>query len=341
MDLLRKILRLHRFRPQRVTLDLTYACNLRCVHCSAGCLARPDGRELTAAELQGLFEQLADAGANTLTLTGGEPLARPEWLEVAGEAARSFHLVLYTNATLVTEADARALAALRPYQVEVTVYGATEAAYEAVTGVPGSFGAFRGGLQRLREAGVRVAPKFLLLKENAQEWPAVWEEYGGCEGFRWDVQVSPRLDGDAGPCAHRATAEQMAALMAKAGVPRAEEPDRSARALPCDLGRAGCVITAYGDVWPCGLLPVVMGNVHERDFRSIWAGEGFRKARRMTLGQLAGCRTCEALAYCRPCWGLNLLEAGDPCRPSPESCRIARLKMAAAAAPSQDPTDRS
>ncbi len=329
MGLLRRLLRRSRLRPDRVTVDLTYACNLRCVHCSACCLARPDGRELTAAELLRLFGQLRAAGTTTLTLTGGEPLTRPDWAEVAREAARRFHLVFYTNATLISEPQARALAEIGPHQVEVTVYGATEATYEAVTRVPGSFAAFRGGLERLRAAGVRVAPKYLMLKENAHEWREVWDEYGGCEGFRWDVQISPRLDGDAAPCAHRAASEQMAALMAHAGAAVAE-PDRSAHTLPCDLGRRGCVVTAYGDVWPCGLLPTVMGNVRERDFGRIWAGRGFRGVRRMTLGQLPKCRDCDALAYCRPCWGLNLLDGGDACRPSPESCRMARLKMATA-----------
>jgi radical SAM protein with 4Fe4S-binding SPASM domain len=320
-----------RYSPLRVTLDLTYACNLRCVHCSATCMARPDDRELTAAELRGLFEQLRECGTRMITLTGGEPLCRPDWLELAAAAARCAQLVLYTNATLVTEADALVLAGCKPYQVEVTVYGVTEATYEAVTRVPGSFGAFRRGLERLRSAGVRVAPKFVMLKENEQEWQAVWDEFGGCEGFRWDVQVSPRLDADRAPCAHRASDERMAALMARAGTDRAAEPDRRAGALPCDLGRRGCVVTAYGDVWPCGLLPRVMGNVRERDFAAIWAGCGFRRARRMTLRKLQACRQCDALAYCRPCWGLNLLEVGDACRPSPESCRMARLKMAAAA----------
>jgi radical SAM protein with 4Fe4S-binding SPASM domain len=330
MKLLRKLLRRSHYRPERVTVDATYACNLRCVHCSATCLARPDGEELRTGELRVLFEDLAECGAQTLTLTGGELLMRRDWLEVATSAARRFRLVLYSNATLFTEADARALAALRPYQVEVTVYGASERTYEAVTGVAGSFEAFRQGLRRLDEAGVRVAPKFLMLQENAHEWRQVWEDYAGYEGFRWDVQISPRLDGDAGPCEHRAAAEHLTALMAQAGIPAAAEPDRSAGALPCDLGRRGCVITAYGDVWPCGLLPTVMGNVRETGFRSIWAGEAFARVWKMTLGELGKCRECDALAYCRPCWGLNLLEGGDACQASAESCRIARLKMAAA-----------
>ena len=341
MDLLRKLLRRPDYRPERVTVDLTYACNLRCVHCSATCLAQPEGEELMTGELRVLWQDLAEAGTQTLTLTGGELLTRPDWLEVAAEAARRFRLILYSNATLFTEADAKALAALRPYQVEVTVYGATEATYEAVSRVSGSFQAFRQGLRRLEEAGVCVAPKFLMLKENEHEWRKVWEDYGGYEGFRWDVQISPRLDHDAGPCAHRAAAEHISALMAQAGVPAAAEPDRSAGSLPCDLGRKGCVITAYGDVWPCGLLPQVMGNVRETGFRSIWAGEAFARVREMTLERLTQCRQCDALAYCRPCWGLNLLEGGDACLASAESCRLARLKMAAAApGPQSSPGDQ-
>src|SRR5207249_773565 len=70
--------------PLHVLLELTYRCNVRCVHCYlAG-----DEREMTLDELTPVLDDLAAAGCLILTLSGGEPLLRRDFFDVA-EAARA------------------------------------------------------------------------------------------------------------------------------------------------------------------------------------------------------------------------------------------------------------
>lgn len=67
-----------KFFPEQVVWEITYACNMRCIHCgtSAG-VPRPD--ELTTDESLALIDELAALGARGITLSGGEPLMRKDW----------------------------------------------------------------------------------------------------------------------------------------------------------------------------------------------------------------------------------------------------------------------
>ena len=69
--------------PLSVHLDITYRCNERCEHC----YLEHDGQdELTTAEIRGLVDQLAEAGVFFLTISGGEPLLRPDCFEIIAHA---------------------------------------------------------------------------------------------------------------------------------------------------------------------------------------------------------------------------------------------------------------
>ena len=74
-------------RPDGVTFELTYGCNLRCVHCYNP-THRALPHELTTSEICGLLNQIADLGVLTVTFTGGEPSVRPDIGEILHAARR-------------------------------------------------------------------------------------------------------------------------------------------------------------------------------------------------------------------------------------------------------------
>ncbi len=67
-----------KFYPQNCVWEITFACNMKCIHCgtSAG-KARPD--ELTTDESLALIDELTELGCEMITLSGGEPLLRKDW----------------------------------------------------------------------------------------------------------------------------------------------------------------------------------------------------------------------------------------------------------------------
>jgi len=80
--------------PLALIAELTHRCPLRCVYCSNPSEMTARGRELSTAEWMGVFQQAAELGVLQVDFTGGEPLARPDVVELAA-AARNAHL--YVN----------------------------------------------------------------------------------------------------------------------------------------------------------------------------------------------------------------------------------------------------
>ena len=159
--------------PVSATLELTRRCNLRCVHCYLGDQAeqhRLKDRELAAAAMKAAVSEWAQAGCLYLTLTGGEPLLRPDFPEIYRHAReRGLVVTVFTNGTLVTEEIAGLFREFPPRKVEISLYGATAATHDGVTGVPGSHARAWAGIRRLQGAGVRVALKTVLMKSNLAE----------------------------------------------------------------------------------------------------------------------------------------------------------------------------
>ena len=171
-------------RPIAATLELTRRCNLRCVHCYLGDQAeqhRRQPRELAAAAVRAALTEWAEAGCLYLTLTGGEPLLRPDFPEIYRHA-RELGLVVtvFTNGTLVTDEIAGLFRAWPPRKVEISLYGATAATHDAITGAPGSHARAWAGIRRLQAAGVRVALKTVLMKSHCGERAELERQAAAC-----------------------------------------------------------------------------------------------------------------------------------------------------------------
>ena len=96
-------------QPDHATIELTYGCNLRCLHCYNP-THRALPQELTTAEVCTILTQMAELGVLTVSLSGGEPSLRPDIETILRHARRTGLLVsLLSNATRMTPAFASLL----------------------------------------------------------------------------------------------------------------------------------------------------------------------------------------------------------------------------------------
>ena len=139
--------------PLGATFELTNRCNLNCAHCYINQPANDEvarQRELSTEQVKAIIDQMVAAGVLFLTLTGGEPLLRPDFTEIYTYARQKGLLViLFTNGTLVSEEIADLLNDLRPLNVDISIYGASSSVFEAVTRVSGTFSRCFTGIERL------------------------------------------------------------------------------------------------------------------------------------------------------------------------------------------------
>lgn len=272
-----------------VLLELTYRCNLDCVFCynDLALSGRPLGRERYLS----LLDELRALEVLHLILSGGEPLAHPDFFAIGARGRElGFAVRIKSNGHALRGELARRLRSeVDPFLVEVSLHGAAPASHDRQTRVPGSFERLLGNLEEMRALGLRVKLNCTLTAWNEGELEAMFElaERLGLP-LQFDPEVTPRDDGDRGPLSIQASREGLIRLFtlqreraagAGAGpVPAvAREGDQVAGPAPaagkhCGAGSSSLTIDPYGNVYPCVQWRVPVGNLHEAKVAELWAG---------------------------------------------------------------------
>ena len=138
--------------PICLTWELTYACNLACVHCLSSSGKR-DPRELSTAQCKAIIDELQRMQVFYVNIGGGEPTVRPDFWELVDYATEHHVGVKFsTNGVRITAEVAARLAASDYVDVQISLDGATAQVNDAVRG-EGSFAMAIRALENLAEAG--------------------------------------------------------------------------------------------------------------------------------------------------------------------------------------------
>jgi len=328
--------------PLSGSIELTFRCNLNCVHCycnlPAGDTEATD-RELSSDEIRSIVDQIVAEGCLWLCFTGGEPLLRPDFLDIYSYAkSKGLIVTLFTNGTLIDEHIADFLAEWPPRRIEVTLYGITEQTYEAVTRVLGAFARCWRGIELLLERGLPLVLKTTVTTLNAHEVPQI-REYANERGlrYRYDPLLIPRLDGSKEPTRFRIPPQQVVELdrLDEARVEALRElGDKYQGSIDgdelfgCGAGRNGFHIDPYGDLGLC-----MANRYHTYSLRKGSFEEGWREyapsVRALTVEGQPGdgeCRSCSKIALCGQCPAWSYLEHGDLSSRVEYLCEIAHLR---------------
>lgn len=264
-------------QPFSALLELTYRCNWRCVFCYNP--RHFDRNRLSAAEWEVVLDDLRGLGTLIVTLTGGEPLTHPEFLEIARAVrSRAMALRLFTNGTLIDDRMARHLAELSPMGVEMSLHGATAETHDKTTARSGSFVALLEAVDRLKRLGIPLVLKTPLTRLNESELDGMFALTREREvTYRVDATLTPRDDGDVTPLGYRASPEAIERLMKTifSGAPPPLE--RSPGDVNCGVGRVTLAIDPEGNVYPCvQWRRTSLGNVRETRLKDLWHGSSAR-----------------------------------------------------------------
>ncbi|MGW4561222.1 mycofactocin radical SAM maturase [Streptomyces sp. NPDC004561] len=138
--------------PICLTWELTYACNLACVHCLSSS-GRRDPRELTTDECKAVIDELERMQVFYVNIGGGEPTVRPDFWELVDYAtAHHVGVKFSTNGVRITPEVARRLAAGDYVDVQLSLDGATAEVNDAVRG-EGSYDTVLRAMENLAAAG--------------------------------------------------------------------------------------------------------------------------------------------------------------------------------------------
>jgi len=138
--------------PICLTWELTYACNLSCVHCLSSS-GRRDPRELTTAQCRAVIDELQRMQVFYVNIGGGEPTVRPDfWALLEYATAHDVGVKFSTNGVRITPGRARQLATSDYVDVQISLDGATAEVNDAVRG-PGAYDTALRAMHNLADAG--------------------------------------------------------------------------------------------------------------------------------------------------------------------------------------------
>ena len=329
--------------PVNGTIEVTNRCPLECKHCynnlpMGDFVAR--AREMTLDEHKRLLDELAELGCLWLLFSGGEIFARRDFLDIYAYAKRKgFLITLFTNGTLITEKIADFLADLRPFTIEITLYGGTRETYEKLTGIPGSYDHCLRGIDLLLERKLPLKLKTVALSINKHEIPLMRQMATdrGVE-FTFDAMINPRIDCSASPLAVRLKPSEIVQLDLE-NLERVSEWRRLARdhgspvtvegesrqIYECGGGLNSFAVDPYGDLSICVLSHVDRYNVREGNFREGWEKYLLAVRTRKTT-RPTKCNGCGLKSMCGMCAANGELENGDAESPVDFLCQVAHLR---------------
>jgi mycofactocin biosynthetic radical S-adenosylmethionine protein MftC len=300
--------------PICLTWELTYACNLSCVHCLSSS-GRRDPRELTTAQCKSIVDELERMQVFYVNIGGGEPTVRPDFWELVDYAtAHHVGVKFSTNGVKITPDVAARLAASDYVDVQISLDGASAEVNDAVRG-RGSYETALTAMQNLADAGMAgFKISVVVTRHNVSQlddFKAMADRFGaqlritrlrpsGRGADTWN-ELHPTKD------QQRELYDWLVAhgenvLTGDSFFHLAAYGDALAGLNMCGAGRVVCLIDPVGDVYACPFAiheNFLAGNVLTAGgFARVWReSELFADLRRPQTG--GACTSCSAFDACR------------------------------------------
>ncbi|MCF6385864.1 mycofactocin radical SAM maturase [Mycobacterium sp. MBM] len=302
--------------PICLTWELTYACNLSCVHCLSSSGKR-DPRELSTEQCKAIIDELERMQVFYVNIGGGEPTVRSDFWELVDYATEHHVGVKFsTNGVRIDEEVAAKLAASDYVDVQISLDGATAEVNDEVRG-PGSFAMAIRALENLKNAGFKDAKISVVVTrhnvDQLDDFKALADTYGATLRI---TRLRPSGRGaDVWDELHPTPVQQVQLydwLVAHGeGVLTGDsffhlsglgEPGALAGLNLCGAGRVVCLIDPIGDVYACPFAihdKFLAGNIlTSNGFQDVW--QNSQLFNELREPQSAGaCTSCNHFDACR------------------------------------------
>jgi radical SAM protein with 4Fe4S-binding SPASM domain len=313
--------------PRYVLWDSTRRCNLKCSHCGAA--SEQYGHELTTAQVRALIDELAALRVDMFAVTGGEPLLRPDLLDLLDYAHHAgLKTGIATNGFLIDAGKALALQQASATSVQVSLDGLAST-HSRVRGHPQAFDRALSAIGDLLGAGIPlVSAATTVTPQNLDELDGLRQllDRSGVHLWRLGVvmpigrarQADLTLQGDGLRSmldfASRNSSQRLRILVTE-NLPFLGGWEKRLRGAPqtCPVGWTAACIGVTGQVRGCPEMPDATpfqeGSILERRFDEIWQNGFQRYRQRSILKDDPVCRTCLDADRCfGGCWVMRLGE---------------------------------
>lgn len=311
-----------------VTMELTYRCSEKCIHCYVENGGYSSVGELTLSDYKKIIDRIWELGCMNILFTGGEVCLKKDFLDIVRYAVnKGIPVNIYTNGISMTDEQFDALCEMKVNSVSFSLYGGTVKVHDAISKVKGSFEKTLKRMMMFKCAGIETYIKTVIIKQNCDDYENLLK-LGKRLGLavQTSLMVMPPAGMDASDLRLGNVDEYEKMLMLQNKYfPASSEDYTSDTDRPiCGCGQYMLSINPFGDVFPCISMPIKLGNILENDIGEIWANSDILKkySEMRFLNLDKKCSECPYATNCGVCIGEIQREYGC-LRHSEEGCMIA------------------
>ncbi|MFQ3675258.1 MAG: radical SAM protein [Endomicrobiia bacterium] len=292
--------------PLYTTIEVTYKCNLKCIHCYLPTNYRTK-KDLSTEVIKKVIRDIYKLGGLYIVFTGGEPLLRKDIFELIRYAKKlNFVVLLFTNGTLIDKLVAKKLKVSAVDQVEISLYG-EKFSHEKITRQKDSFEKVLSAIKYLKNNDIKVTIKSPIMKQNYNDYKYLnditrWFDVE----CKFDFVLTPRNNGDKQPQKYIISNKKIKNFLSL-GKYHSTSKDFFSN-LICSAGRNIVGISAEGEVEPCLQFPFSAGNIKNEPFKKIWYSKKMRDLAEPQYSQFTECKKCILISNCNRCPGLAYIE---------------------------------
>lgn len=321
--------------PIHATIQLTYHCNFRCVHCYETPLKDNRNKELSFEDWKRILHVLHDNGCLFLAFTGGEILTVPFWNDIYKFAYDlGFKITITTNGSLITPEIIDMFSRKKPEQVHISLYGMSESTYSCFCRKSGVFPIVTNNILALRESDINTVIMFLTntINFNDLNGAIAFAKKSGCMFYQF-YHMRSYVDGNCSPKKYRLDPEKLVAIqpldelsILKYKVLE-DKQQWTAGYKSCNAGLTSITIDPYGNAFLCDSIPGERYNLLDTEFKEAWSNLYAQRKKYIEIPSV--CSACEKRELCGLCAPTLLMEYGS-CqkRPSRECSYSATLRNA-------------
>jgi mycofactocin biosynthetic radical S-adenosylmethionine protein MftC len=303
--------------PVNVTWEVTYACNLSCVHCLSDAGQKRSG-ELTTDECRKVIDALSALKVFQFNIGGGEPFMRPDFLDLMDYAhSKGMVTCISTNGTLIDDDVSRRLDNKLVY-IQVSLDGASPESNDAIRG-KGSYKKVIKALESLRKRDIEVSINCVLTKRSFPELDSLVTlaaDYGAKlrvsrfrpSGRGKDSWSELNIDKECMLAFSDWLSRHLRVSTGDSFFSISSEERRSLGLNMCGACKLTCCISPEGNVYPCAFLQdreFLAGRLPQDDFVDIWNNSPvFHSFRALEIKSCESCHRfdlchggCPAIAY--------------------------------------------
>ena len=325
---------------ERLFLELTYNCNLNCIHCYNDKTKK--NQYMKFNDIKKIIDEAEKLGCFFITMSGGECTLNPDLLQIIKYIRRKrIAFELYTNGQILYENKQLLMDIINlyPYRIGLSLYSMNSQIHDKITGVVGSQIKTLNVIKTLKENNINVEIKCFLTKLNAYEYKEV-EKFAKNNNFNLTLDYSLLSNPSKNNNDIKITPEQMLDLhtdrnsvffinnIKPHNINKCFYNERI-----CNGGSTGLLINPDLNVYICPSLKISMGSLRENTLNNIWNDKkplsNLNKFKALKKADLKDCYKNEYCKFCVYCPGVAFM-SNSYLKQYKNYCEAAKIRIKAA-----------